>query len=229
MNGTPCIELTDITKRFGGHAVLDGVSLKVYPGQCVTITGENGCGKSTLLRICAGVALPSGGSVKTGSGVEIQYVPDRFPLIPISGRTFLKYMKKAGAARETDLARRLNIERYLGSSISTYSKGMCGKIGVLQALDANLGLLLLDEPVSGQDADSRKVFISEIKSAMARGCGVIMACHEADLTDALSTRVLRIEGGKLVECRRYVACGCLCGECALRASGECAGRSDNHA
>ncbi|MEM6602103.1 MAG: ATP-binding cassette domain-containing protein, partial [Verrucomicrobiota bacterium] len=60
----PVIEVTDLVREFGGRAVLNGINLKVYPGDTLVIMGGSGCGKSTLLRHIMGSLKPTSGSIK---------------------------------------------------------------------------------------------------------------------------------------------------------------------
>ena len=226
MASSCALEFRNIAMSYGGHRVLDGVSLRVHPGECVALTGANGCGKSTLLRIAAGLIRPTSGTVAMADGCPMQYIPDAFPPLVLTGRQFLRAMVQVDCEADERLIRQFHMEAHLDSPISGYSKGMRGKIGALQALLARPKLLLMDEPVAGLDADSRDAFISAVKSHMEAGCAVLMACHEPELVSALATRVFHIEGGALVP-GNWLAIrrdACLCPGCALFASGECPGR-----
>jgi ABC-2 type transport system ATP-binding protein len=219
------LELTDIEKSFAGHAVLCGVSLLLRGGECAAITGENGCGKSTLLRIAAGLLPPAKGTVSIDKSISIQYVPDSFPPIPITGVEFLGRLARVDVLRNIALVKALSMADYLSLPISAYSKGMRGKICALQALLASPELLILDEPISGQDAESRRAFITEVRRLMSAGCAVLMACHERELIDGLATSVYCLEDGKIFLTDGYKAKNnnCLCRNCPKYLSGECRG------
>jgi ABC-type multidrug transport system ATPase subunit len=79
------------------------------------------------------------------------------------------------------------------------SKGSLQKVAVIQALISRCDVLLLDEPLSGQDMNSQKNFISTIKELTSQGVTVIMSCHEAFLVDELSSKVFQIKDRKIVE------------------------------
>ena len=226
------LELQGIEKRYGHRMILDKISLRILAGECVTLTGENGCGKSTLLRIAAGLTRPTRGGAAIHCPGSVQYVPDQFPPIALTGRQFLRSMARVDCDIDEELIRRFHMDAYLGNAISSYSKGMRSKIGVLQALLARPKLLLMDEPVAGQDADSREVFIHAVKALMKSGCAVFMACHEQDLANALSTGIYHIRGGQLVEGNWLNAPdddACLCKDCGLFANGACGGKEKRHA
>ena len=77
------------------------------------------------------------------------------------------------------------------------SKGSLQKVGVIQALMAPHEIMLLDEPLSGQDAQSQEVFISKMNELKEQGITIFISCHEKKLIDELSDKVYTIEHGKL--------------------------------
>ena len=68
------LELIDLSKRYGGHTVVAGVTLEVADGEFLVLLGPSGCGKTTTLRMIAGLVEPSGGAVRIG-GADITYLP----------------------------------------------------------------------------------------------------------------------------------------------------------
>ena len=71
---TPQLAIANVTKRFGAHQALDGVSLDVAAGEGVVIVGPSGCGKTTLLRLIAGLDVPDGGEIwMSGTQVSAQH------------------------------------------------------------------------------------------------------------------------------------------------------------
>ena len=80
-------------------------------------------------------------------------------------------------------------------SLRTYSKGMLQKVSVIQAFLGGADVLLLDEPLSGQDVQSQQTFIGIIRARLDAGVAVLLACHEAGLIRALADRVFHISEG----------------------------------
>jgi ABC-type transporter Mla maintaining outer membrane lipid asymmetry ATPase subunit MlaF len=73
---TPQLAVANVTKRFGAHQALDGVSLDVATGEGAVIVGPSGCGKTTLLRLVAGLDVPDGGEIwMSGTQVSVQHRP----------------------------------------------------------------------------------------------------------------------------------------------------------
>ena len=83
--------------------------------------------------------------------------------------------------------------------MKSLSKGTLQKIGVIQTLLCKPEVLLLDEPLSGQDEDSKRVFICKINKLREKGTTIIMSCHEKELTDALSEKQYTIQKGLFQE------------------------------
>ncbi len=218
---TTVLTMEHIAKRYGKHAVLRDVSLSLNAGECLAVMGPNGSGKSTLLRVAAGLTPPSAGFMRASARPE--YVPDTFPRVDLRLSTLLDALRRINGADAELLAREMGLGDARNEPIRHFSKGMLSKVAAVQALAAQTELLLLDEPVSGQDETSRQVFCREVRAMMENGTAVLVACHDPALVLALGGRALTLENGALT--RRD--CGqdaCLCARCALYGSGACPGR-----
>lgn len=219
MNGTDgadaAITLESVSKRYAGRVVLDGVSLILRRGQCVALTGVNGCGKSTLLRVLGGITRADAGRVLRAPGLNVQYMPEAFPRLNLTLSTYLKAIERVDARDTLSLVRLFHLEAALSAPIRTFSKGMLSKVCAIQALSAHPDVLLLDEPLSGQDEASQAAFVEAVRGERARGAAIVVACHEKPLVDALADRVLRLESGRLIEQTDFAATppGCLCASC----------------
>jgi ABC-type multidrug transport system ATPase subunit len=210
-----------IAKRYGKHAVLRDVSLSLNAGECLAVMGPNGSGKSTLLRVAAGLTPPTAGFVR--ASVRPEYVPDTFPRIDLRLSALLGALRRINGADAEPLAREMGLGDAMNEPIRNFSKGMLSKVAAVQALSAKTELLLLDEPVSGQDEPSRQVFCREVRARMKDGTAVLVACHDPAFVRALAGRALTLESGALT----WRDCGegaCLCVRCALYGGGACPGR-----
>ncbi len=200
------IALTNIEKIYDGNMVLNDISLEIPMGQATALIGANGCGKSTLLKIIAGLVKPTKGKVDIGKGKLIHYVPEHFPKMNLTAGQYLSYMGKLDGLGDTEndnriheLATDFSVDSMLDVPMKHLSKGSLQKIGVIQALMKRPDILLLDEPLSGQDVRSQQVFIRKIRELEKNGVTVLMSCHEPYLVDALAKKTYRLENGKVEE------------------------------
>ena len=194
------ITLENVTKTYGGKTVIDQVSRVFTPGESIAFAGHNGCGKSTMLKILAGLIRIDRGQVLYHKKVRFSYVPEKFPGTELTMLRYLKYvadMEGVPFADVEKLIRDFFLDSMCHTKMSNMSKGSLQKVGVIQALMAPHDILLLDEPLSGQDMDSQEVFIDKVNQLKKKGVTIFMSCHEKKLMDELSDRVFYINDGKL--------------------------------
>ena len=199
------IVLENISKKYNGNWVLSEINHEFAKGEAIAFIGHNGCGKSTLLKIIAGLVSPTCGKVTFEGNPHFAYLPGKFPFSNLSSRSFLKRMCEIDGMPTKDIDEKIDawekdffLYEMLNVPMKTLSKGTLQKIGVIQALIKEPDILLLDEPLSGQDVDSQKIFIEKIIELKNKGVTVFMACHEIQLVDALADKVFTIQNGKLV-------------------------------
>ena len=153
---TKTLTLLQITKRFGGLTALDGVSLKVAPGERVALLGHNGAGKSTLMKIVLGLIAPDAGRLDIAGSLPgspsarqvTAYLPENVAFHPaLTGREMVgHYLRLRGqpAAGAGALLERVGLAGAADRRIGTYSKGMRQRVGLAQALIGQPRLLVLD-------------------------------------------------------------------------------------
>lgn len=164
--------------------VLSDACLTLSPGDVVEVTGPNGTGKSTLLRLCAGLLRPVRGRVEDRPRV-VGYAPERFPADqPFTVAAYLRHMAAVRGVSPGAIAgwsERLGMDHLLGQRLPDLSKGSAHKVGLAQALLAEPGLLVLDEPFAGLDAATRAELPLIIGEVGARGGIVLVSDHQGDL------------------------------------------------
>ena len=196
------ITLENVTRKFKGKCVIDSVSHDFYKGDSIAFYGHNGCGKSTMLKLISGLIPLSGGDIHYHKNLSFSYVPEKFVGMEIE---MIEYLEGIARVEGVDhqVVESLIKDFFLDSMIHTrmdkLSKGSLQKVGVIQAIMAPKDVIILDEPLSGQDADSQAVFISKIKELRKQGITIFMSCHEKRLIDELSDKVFTIDNGKLVQ------------------------------
>jgi len=148
------IKLENLSKHFNGKATLEEVNLTVSKGQGIAFIGRNGAGKSTLLKLIGKLSEPTGGKVHYSSPLTISYVPEHFPRLKLTVMQYLKLRGKiddVSTEKIKELLQDFFMEEMTNTSLNHLSKGSLRKIGVIQALLKKPDVLLLDEPLSGQD------------------------------------------------------------------------------
>src|SRR4051794_22417441 len=167
----PAIELVGLRRDFGDRTALDGIDLRIDPGESVAVLGPNGSGKSTLLRILAGLLRPSGGEVSV-LGCALPEQTDRLrgrvgylghaPLLyrDLSPRENLSLAaalhgleQSASQARITELLDRVGMSARADDQVAELSAGMKQRIDICRAILHEPELLLLDEPDAHLDLE----------------------------------------------------------------------------
>lgn len=203
------IRLNDISKKYKNKIILQNVDLTIKPGDSIAFTGHNGSGKTTLLKLIGGFIAYDSGSLQYKQNVRIGYVPEHFPKMAITAR---QYITRVGVIEgldkpsldkiSTDLFNDLHMEQMIDTPIKFLSKGTLQKVAAVQAMLTTPDILLLDEPLSGQDADSQKTFIDMVNKMNARGTAIVMSCHEDWLIRFISKRVYKIDNKSLEESQK---------------------------
>ncbi|WP_240777586.1 ABC transporter ATP-binding protein [Nonomuraea basaltis] len=186
--------------RRGDRFVIQDADARLAPGDVIEMTGVNGAGKSTLLRLLAGLAAPTTGTI-TGRPEVVGFAPDRFPTgQPFTVTAYLRHMSRVrGGARWEPWAERLTMSHLLALPLGELSKGSAHKVGLVQALMAEPGLLILDEPFAGLDAGTREALPSIAAEVAARGGIVIASDHQGGLRALPAARHWSVLDGRLKE------------------------------
>ena len=199
------ITLNHIVKEYDKKVILNDINLTIKQGRSVAFTGHNGCGKSTLLKIIAGLVRPTKGTVCLEKRPVIHYVPEHFPKMNLTAAQYLSYMGKLEQLSSAELKTRIHelseeffVSDMLNIAMKHLSKGSLQKIAVIQAMIKEPDVLLLDEPLSGQDVMSQQVFIRKIKEMQKHNVTILMSCHEPYLVDAIADEVYEFAEGRFV-------------------------------
>jgi len=179
--------------------VLKGVELALAPGEVAVVLGPNGAGKSTLLQIAAGVLRPVRGAVRERPDV-VGWVPERFPADqPFTARGYLTHMAAVRSARNPSLIERwadqLDCAAYLDTKLADLSKGSAQKIGLIQALLVPPGLLVLDEPWEGLDAQTREQVPAIIAEVLHGGGSVLVSDHRGETARLPGAHIWQVDAG----------------------------------
>ena len=189
------IRVENLHKSFGENAVLSGISHTFPEGSRTCVLGPSGCGKTTLLRLIAGLDAPDSGAILGVEDKKISAVfqEDRL-FMELSAERNVLLTAQSGFTRAD--ARALLGELGLDPQtvpVRDYSGGMRRRVAIARALAADFDLLLLDEPCSGLDGDTRARALEMIRTR-SEGKTVICVTHDEADAVSLSAQVLRLTG-----------------------------------
>src|SRR6202167_3567880 len=210
------LEVQNLCRNFRGIPAIESVSFKVAPGEIVGFLGPNGAGKSTTVKIITGMLRATEGRVLF-EGKDIRkdmvafrsvlgYVPEEAHLYSyLSGLEYLQLVGRLRGlseplieAKATGLLRLLNLESWQYSPISTYSKGMRQRVLIAAALLHDPKLLIFDEPLSGLDVVSARLFKDLLELLAARGKAILYISHVLEVVEQFCNRVIVIAKGRIL-------------------------------
>ena len=218
---TVAIEINNLTKdyevgfwRKRKVRALDGLSLRVEPGQIFGFLGANGAGKTTTLKLLMGLIYPTGGTARilgrdisdTSMHARIGYLPENpYFYDYLTAREFLNYCGELfGLDRDTrerrtkELLTLVNLEtKGWDRQLRKFSKGMLQRVGLAQALVNDPEIVFLDEPMSGLDPVGRREVRDLIASLRTQGKTVFMCSHILSDIEVLCDSVAILKHGRL--------------------------------
>jgi ABC-type Mn2+/Zn2+ transport system ATPase subunit len=188
---TPLVDVAHVSFSYGGPAVLTDVSYAVMPGQFTGIVGPSGSGKTTLLKLLLGTVKPHHGEVRRTGGVAVSYVPQletvnwNFPvtvedcvLMSRKARSWNPRPSKAERVEVADVLERLGIADLTHRHIRELSGGQQQRMFLARALVRKPQLLLLDEPTSGVDVQTRHEVLHLLDDLNAEGLAIVLTTHD---------------------------------------------------
>jgi NitT/TauT family transport system ATP-binding protein len=192
------LELQAVGKSYSGRPILDGIDLRLNPGDCVRLVGPSGLGKSTLLEIAAGLTPPDAGRVIRSGTVAMTFQDDA--LLPwASAADNLLYALAARPSACTRIPDWLaHFELPPGLLPAEMSGGMRRRLSLARAFAAEAAVLLLDEPFAFLDAGWRARVAETIDDAVTGGAAVLFSTHQSEETPRACRRSISIENGRIV-------------------------------
>jgi ABC-type nitrate/sulfonate/bicarbonate transport system ATPase subunit len=189
------IEIQDLSKRFGGFTIFDGLSLKVRRGEFVAIMGESGCGKTTLLNLLAGYDTEFKGSLNVHGRVRTVFQADGlFPWQTVAGNILFGAREQEPSLQKQRLRELLSLfrlEPYREHYPHQLSGGTRQRTELARALASDTEVLLLDEPFSGADALTRLKLRTELQSILDKmPRTVVLVTHDIEEALQLADRIL---------------------------------------
>jgi NitT/TauT family transport system ATP-binding protein len=211
----PTIELRGVFKRFltpsgGAYTALRDLNMSVQPGEFCAVVGPTGCGKSTTLALISGLESPSAGTVSVfgkpvdGIGRDIGYVFQNDAVFPwknvldnvSAGPRFRGESKRVAYDRARDWIGRVGLTGFENHFPHQLSGGMRKRAALAQTLINNPRIILMDEPFSALDVQTRTLMENELLALWgASGAAVVFVTHDLEEAIALADRVVVLTAG----------------------------------
>lgn len=206
----PLLELSSLTVRRGARAVVDGVSLRIMPGELVGLLGPNGSGKTTLLRGALGLLPHGGGSSLTrlparARARAVAFLPQSREIawpVPVEDLVALGRAPH-GLPDVTHPAvamalERMGLEGFRHRAATALSGGEQARVLIARTLAQEAPLVLADEPVAGLDPEAQIRTMQVLADHAARGGAVLASIHDLGLAARHCSRLLLLDAGRLV-------------------------------
>lgn len=212
----PMITIRNLSKSYGEKQVLNDINLDIFPGQIIGYIGPNGAGKSTTVKILTGLITDYAGEVTVaGRGLREHvmetksitgYVPESAELYDLlTPKEYLSFIGKLHHLPDeiiTERSERMMMEFGLGENLNqrmdSFSKGMRQKVLLISGLIHDPQIIILDEPLSGLDANA-VIMVKELLQKLKLSGKTIFYCsHMMDVVEKVSDRIVLINGGKIV-------------------------------
>lgn len=209
-DGKRAVQLRGISARFGSHTALEGVDIALREGEFVALVGPTGCGKSTLLNIVAGLASPSSGDVRLfgetmkGPDRRTGYLFQQDALLPwktaldnvAAGLIFRGEDTKEARLKAQTWIDKVHLNGFENHYPHQLSGGMKKRVGLAQILILDPNILLMDEPFSALDIQTRNLMENELLRLWQEDRKtVLFVTHDLEEAIALADRVAVLSAG----------------------------------
>ncbi len=225
--GTPALAAENLSRRFGGLAAVDGVSLTVAMGEVHAVIGPNGAGKSTLVNLLCGDLAPTGGRILLGGRDVSRMGPARrshlglgrsyqktnvFPPLTVFENcrlaaqsrlaTSLRFLKRAASFESVNAAAEralaaAGLEARRDAVVATLSHGEQRQVEIAMALATNPRVLLLDEPLAGMGAEESAGMVALLRR-LRPDHAMVLVEHDMDAVFALADTLTVMANGRVI-------------------------------
>lgn len=210
------LELRNASKSYRGIPAVQNVSFQLKPGEVLGYLGPNGSGKSTTVKMVIGMIQPSKGKVLfAGRDIHdnlpayralLGYVPEEAQVYThLSGLEYLQLIGRLRGLDERllerkarDLLKLLALETAQYASLTDYSKGMKQRVLIAAALLHDPQLIVFDEPLSGLDAISARLFKDLLILLAREGKAILYISHVLEVVERICDRVIVLSRGRIV-------------------------------
>ena len=207
----PAVEVTDLRRRYGDVEAVRGISFEVSPGEVFALLGVNGAGKTSALEVLEGLAPPSGGRVRVlGADPVAQRAavrPHLGVLLQTSGLPADLTVRETVAMWAATLTGARPVEEALAQvdltgradvRVRSLSGGERRRLDLTLALLGSPRVVVLDEPTTGLDPESRRTVWGLVRQRVAEGAAVVLTTHHLEEVEELADRIAVMRAGRIV-------------------------------
>jgi ABC-2 type transport system ATP-binding protein len=207
----PAIEVVGLERRYGDFHAVRGISFEVYRGEVFALLGVNGAGKTSALEVLEGLAAPSGGSVRVlghdpsrdrsavrrylGVQLQISGLPGDLTVretVQTWARTLTDPRPGAEALEQVDLTGRGDVR------VRSLSGGERRRLDLALALLGHPRVVVLDEPTTGLDPESRRTVWRIVRNLVDGGAAIVLTTHHLEEAEELADRIAIMQSGLVV-------------------------------
>jgi ABC-2 type transport system ATP-binding protein len=205
----PVATVRNLVKMYDQHRALDSISFELQRGEIVALLGPNGAGKTTAIRTLLGLTRQTSGDVllfgkspreragrlRTGAMLQIGRLPESLRVRELIDQFRSYYPHPMAEAEVLEVA---GLSAIAGKLFGQLSGGQKQRVLFALALCGDPDLLFLDEPTLGMDIEARRALWDQVRLLAARGKTILLTTHYLPEAEALATRVLVLQAGRIV-------------------------------
>jgi ABC-2 type transport system ATP-binding protein len=205
----PVVSFENVSKHYGNLHAVDGLTLDLHHGETVALLGPNGAGKSTSLDMLLALRKPTGGqirmfgsdpyhAVKSGRVGAMLQSGGLMPEVTVRELvTLVTKLHPKPEPVETTL-KRAGIAQFADQRVDRLSGGQTQRVRFALAICGQSELIVLDEPTTAMDVETRRLFWASMKEEVAEGRTLLFATHYLEEADQAADRILVINRGRLL-------------------------------
>jgi lipooligosaccharide transport system ATP-binding protein len=210
------IAASQLVKRYGDFAAVDGVSFEVAPGESFGLLGPNGAGKSTTMRMVGAVSTRTSGELRVLGLDPDEHGPEiraRLGVVPQQDNldnelrvrenllTYGRYFglpRRLVAERADELLQFAQLADRANAKVDELSGGMKRRLTIARALINDPRILLLDEPTTGLDPQARHILWDRLFRLKEQGTTLLLTTHYMDEAEQLCDRLVVVDHGRIM-------------------------------
>ncbi|TCJ16156.1 ATP-binding cassette domain-containing protein [Rubrobacter taiwanensis] len=214
--GGLAVHAEGLVRRFGDNVAVDGVDLRVRPGEIYGFLGPNGAGKTTTIRMLATLLRPDSGTARVLGHDVVREAGAVRGRVSLTGQfasvdedltglenliliaRLLGYSRKAARVRAGELLEAFGLAEAAGRQVKKYSGGMRRRLDIAASIVVTPDLIFLDEPTTGLDPRSRNQVWEIIRTLAAGGTTVLLTTQYLEEADRLADRIAVIDHGRVI-------------------------------